>query len=333
MPFGWLFGTITSLRNRLYDKGVLKSYQSGLKTIVVGNLQVGGSGKTPHTAMLFQWLSNYYKVGILSRGYGRKTKGLLVADETSSAETIGDEPFWYHRTLPNASVVVAEERKLGLAYFEKNGTELVLLDDAYQHRAVTCNLNILLSDYKLPYYNDHVMPYGRLREWKTADKRAHIIIITKCPANLKLEKKIEMIQAINPFDYQHVFFTGIKAHKPFVMKGSIDFENNNNGRLIAMSGIANPASFASQCELLNKHVVPYNFSDHFDYTAADIAKLLKTLGQADVVMVTEKDASKLLKPELLKLIPDNKFYVLPVEIYFLFNEEERFKETVKTYLK
>ncbi len=333
MPFGWLYGSITSLRNRLYDKGLLKSYQSELKTIVVGNLQVGGSGKTPHTAMLYQWLSNYYKVGILSRGYGRKTNGLIVADATSNAETIGDEPSWYHRTLSNACVVVAEQRSLGLKYFEKNGTELVLLDDAYQHRAVTCNLNILLSDFKLPYFNDHVMPYGRLREWKTADKRAHIIIITKCPTNIKLEQKIEMIQAINPFDYQHVFFTGIKAHKPFVLKGSADFDSVNNGRLIAMSGIANPASFTAQCELLNKNIVPYSFVDHYDYKAADISKLLKMLGQNDVVMVTEKDASKLLKPALLKLIPDNQFFVLPVEIYFLFNEEERFKATVKSYLK
>jgi tetraacyldisaccharide 4'-kinase len=118
-----------------------------------------------------------------------------------------------------------------------------------------------------------------------------------------------------------------------VLKGTIDFEDNNKGRLIAMSGIANPASFAAQCELLNKQVVSYSFSDHYDYTTADIAKLLKMLGPTDVVMVTEKDASKLLKPALLKLIPDNKFYVLPVEIYFLFNEEERFKETVKPYLK
>lgn len=333
MPFGWLYGTITSLRNRLYDRGVFKSYSSGLKTIVIGNLQVGGSGKTPQTAMLYKWLSNYYKVGILSRGYGRKTKGLIVADEHATAETIGDEPYWYHRTLDKALVVVAEERKLGLEYFEQHGTELVLLDDAFQHRAVTCTLNILLSDYKLPYYNDHVMPYGNLREWKTSDKRAHIIVITKCPAHLRLEEKIEMIQSVNPFDHQYVFFTGIKAHQPILLKGDVEFESVNKGRIIAMSGIANPGSFVAQCELLNKQVVPYSFTDHYSFKIADIEKMNSMIGENDIVMITEKDASKLLKPALLNIIPANKVFVLPVEIYFLFNEEERFKETVKSFLK
>lgn len=333
MPFGWLYGTITSLRNRLYDRGVFKTYKSELKTIVVGNLQVGGSGKTPHTAMLYKWLTKHYMVGILSRGYGRKTKGLLVADAFSTAESIGDEPYWYHSTLADAKVVVAEERKLGLNYFEKEGVDIVLLDDAYQHRAVSCTLNILLSDFKLPYYNDHVLPYGRLREWKTADKRAHIIIITKCPSNLKLEEKIEMIQTINPYDYQQVFFTGIKAQQPFALKGDADFKSVNKGRLFAMSGIANPASFTAQCEMLNHSVVPFSFPDHYAFQVSDIKKLLAMLGENDVVMITEKDATKLQKPSLLNLIPANKVYVLPVDIYFLFNEEERFKETVKAYLR
>ncbi|MDI1234165.1 MAG: tetraacyldisaccharide 4'-kinase [bacterium] len=333
MPFGWLYGTITSFRNRLYDNGIFKTYHSELKTIVIGNLQVGGSGKTPHTAMLYKWLSKYYKVGILSRGYGRKTSGLIAADDHSTAETIGDEPFWYYRTLHDAKVVVAEQRQLGLAYFEKEGMELVLLDDAFQHRAVSCKLNILLSDFALPYYNDHVMPYGRLREWKTSDKRAHIIIFTKCPAQLKLDEKIEMIQLINPYDYQHVFFTGIKSHKPFALKGDINFEEANNGKIIAMSGIANPESFIAQCELLNRQVVPFNFPDHCSFQVSDINNMLAMLGEKDVVMITEKDASKFLKPDLLELIPEDKVFVLPVEIYFLFNEEERFKETVKACLK
>ncbi len=172
MPFGWLYGSIASLRNRLYDRKVFESYESALKTIVIGNLQVGGSGKTPHTALLYNFLKGQYKIGILSRGYGRKTRGLQVADDTSDAGQIGDEPLWYHKTLTGAKVVVAESRKAGLQYLEQQGLNLVLLDDAYQHRAVTCTINLLLTDYHLPYYNDHVMPYGRLREWKTGDKRA-----------------------------------------------------------------------------------------------------------------------------------------------------------------
>lgn len=300
---------------------------------MIGNLQVGGSGKTPHTAMLYKWLKNYYRVGILSRGYGRKTKGLIVADHKSSAKTIGDEPFWYYSTLEDATIVVAEERKIGLQYFENHSTQLVLLDDAYQHRAVTCNLNVLLTDFNLPYYLDHVMPYGRLREWKTEDRRAHIIVVTKCPRDLKLEQKIEIIQEINPYDYQHIFFTGLKAQTPYSLKGDIPFFANTQGQIIAMSGIANPESFTMQCSTLGSKVVSLAFEDHHHYTQADIRRALDMLGAYDKIFITEKDASKLVQPELLKLIPENTVYVLPVEIYFLFNEEERFKEMVKSFLK
>ncbi len=333
LPFSWLYGTISSVRNNLYDRGVFKTYESHLKTIVIGNLQVGGSGKTPHTAFLYNLFKEQFKIGVLSRGYGRKTKGLIAADDTVSADIIGDEPYWYYKTLKDAKVVVSENRKTGLQYLEKQNVNLVLLDDAYQHRAVTCNVNILLTDYQLPYYQDFVLPYGRLREWKTGDKRAHFIIVTKCPENMNLEQKIEMIQKINPYDHQHVFFTGMKVLKPFPFKGQQSFENLNNGKIIAMSGIANPNNFLLSCSQFNRMITPLSFNDHHSYVKKDIRQMLSLLDENDTVLITEKDATKLVKPGLLKMIPEDKLFVLPVLPYFLFKEEEKFKNSVRIYLK
>lgn len=333
MPFGWLYGTIASVRNRLYDRGVLPSYQSGLKSIVIGNLQLGGSGKTPHTAFIYDLLKDKYKIAILSRGYGRKTKGLVVADEHASAESIGDESYWYFRNFKDALIVVSESRKKGLQYLEKQNIDLVLLDDAYQHRAVSCTLNIMLTDYKLPYYKDHVVPYGRLREWKTGDDRAHIIIVTKCPQSMSLEEKVTMIQNINPYDYQQVFFTNIKASEPYAIKGQARFESYRGEKIVAMSGIANPANFIATCSGFGKQIIPLSFNDHHDYTVKDIQKMLNLMDDNTAVLVTEKDAVKLVKPELFALLPKNKIFALPIRPDFLFNETEKFNRLIRQYLK
>src|SRR5690606_27488088 len=164
LPFALIYQVLTDLRNLLYDKGVLKSEKFKIKSICIGNLQVGGSGKTPMTAWLFQYLNPKVKTSILSRGYGRKTKGLIAASPQSNASEIGDEPYWYYSELQVENVVVSEKRSLGLQYLQDKNLDLVLLDDAFQHRSVACNLHIMLSDFSSPFFKDLLLPAGRLRE-------------------------------------------------------------------------------------------------------------------------------------------------------------------------
>lgn len=333
MPPAWLYGMITGLRNRLYDNGFFESYRSPLKTIVIGNLQVGGAGKTPHTAMLYKWLSSKYKTAVLLRGYGRKSKGLKEVTATSYVSEVGDEASWYFEQLKDVTVVVAEERATGLKYLEKKGTQLVLLDDAYQHRAVTCNVKLLLTEFSKPYYNDHVMPWGRLREWKTGDKRADIIIVTKCPQGLTLEEKIEMINEINPFDYQQVFFTALKPGLPYSLKGATPFDGQRFRKVLAVSGIANPDQFSESCLAFGNVIETLAYNDHHDYTVEDINKMIAMAGVESIILTTEKDAVKLKQQQLFSKLPENKIYVVPVMPVFLFNEENKFKEALQRILK
>jgi len=332
LPLSWLFGFITYLRNLMYDRGILASYHSKLKTIVVGNLQVGGAGKTPQTAYLYDCLSAEYKTAILSRGYGRKTSGLIEADENSTAESIGDEPLWYKRVLKQVRVVVSENRKNGLMYLEKTDTELVLLDDAFQHRAITGKINLLLTDYNTPYYRDYPLPYGRLREYRTGDKRADMIIVSKCPENLSLQKKVDIIQSVNPYDHQHVFFTSVHPGKPYVLKGDKDFGDIRYNQLIVLSGIANPDSLMSLCAQFNRELLPMHFKDHHKYTVQDIKKLLTMIAPDTLVITTEKDAVKLGDKNFLEILPENKVFVLPIKTHFLFQEDKRFKDCIKELL-
>jgi tetraacyldisaccharide 4'-kinase len=330
LPFSWLYGLLTSLRNGLYDRGVFKSYHSSLKTIVIGNLQVGGSGKTPMTAWLYDVFHNHYKVAILSRGYGRRSKGLLEADSSSTASSIGDEPLWYYQNLKDAKVVVAEKRQLGLLYLEQTNTQLVLLDDAFQHRAITADVYLMLSEYSNPYFKDYPMPYGRLREYRHGDKRADCIIMTKCPANLSLQDKVSTIQTINPSDKQAVFFTGLKADLPQCINGNVVFDAANFDTIIALSGIASPDSFVAFCQSLGKPVDAHTFKDHHHYTINDIKDILSKITARTAIICTEKDAVKLSEPDLLTLFPSNQLFSLPVRPYFLFDEEEKFRKFLKS---
>jgi len=330
LPFSWLYGLLTSLRNGLYERGIISSYRSSLKTIVIGNLQVGGSGKTPMTAWLYDVFQSHYKVGILSRGYGRRTKGLLEANASSTASSIGDEPLWYYQHLKNARVVVAEKRQQGLLYLEQTDTQLVLLDDAFQHRAITADVYLMLSEYSKPYFKDYPMPFGRLREYRSGDKRADCVIMTKCPADLSLEDKVSTIQAINPAEKQAVFFTGLKAGVPQCINGDAGFDIENFDSVIALSGIASPDSFIAFCQSFGKRVYVHTFKDHHHYTADDIRNVLIQADARTAIICTEKDAVKLSEPGLLSLFPSNTIFSLPVRPYFLFEEEEKFRKFLKS---
>ncbi len=292
-PFGVLYGIITAIRNLLFDWGIKKTYEIPVKSICVGNLSVGGTGKTPHVAYLAELLKAGNKVHILSRGYGRKTRGFILLDENSTSETVGDEPLFYYKNFPEIKVAVCESRKEGiekLLAIEK--PDVILLDDAFQHRAVKAGLNIILTDYNHPYYSDLMLPAGNLREWKSGRKRADVVIVTKCPGNVDETQKAEMRRRLR-FPADQIFFSQIEygALLPF-HTGS----NPAVKKVLLVTGIANPLPLEKY--LQEKFDVELmKFPDHHAFSLEDIQKIHKKFdtfaSENKAIVTTEKDFMRL----------------------------------------
>ncbi|MES2731958.1 MAG: tetraacyldisaccharide 4'-kinase [Bacteroidota bacterium] len=348
LPFTFLYSLITDLRNYLYDKAYLKSIRFEIFTINVGNLTVGGTGKTPHVEYLIRLLKNDYCVATLSRGYGRQTKGFILADEQANAAAIGDEPMQFHQRFgKQISVVVGEERTLAIPQllFEKPQTNVILLDDAYQHRSVQPHLNLLLTDFHRLFTHDWPFPSGRLRERRKGAKRADIVVVSKCPTDLseasrkEIEKEIRLYtQAGTP-----IFFSGIRYGEPapFIP----DQAAMGDSGLVLVSGIANPAplvKYVSERYQLFNHC---QFGDHHNYTERDIKKIRemcepfagekKIPGKLNAIslLTTEKDYVKLRALPLATWAPGMNFFYLPMEIYFLANEGTNFDTVVRQSMK
>jgi tetraacyldisaccharide 4'-kinase len=327
-PIAVLFWMITSVRNVLYDLKVFKSYHSKIPTIIVGNLQVGGTGKSPLVKMLFQYFSETKKVGILSRGYGRKTKGLVIADENATAQNIGDEPLMYFQNLKNAKVVVSESRENGLKYFESQDIDLVVLDDAFQHRNIQADVYVVLTDFNSPYYNDFLMPSGRLRESMSGLKRADIVIVTKCPESFNQKEANEMFEQLQFKNRSCVFFTSLQYETLEPLFGESKFKVEDFKQIIAISGIANSSTFIKHLETFGLPVQSINKSDHHDYQTNELSQIAKEMESEDVIITTEKDAVKLRTNEFKKILPSDRVFVLPVKPHFLFNKESDFYKIV-----
>jgi tetraacyldisaccharide 4'-kinase len=299
-PFALLYGAVVAIRNAFYDKGIFSSYIIPKKSIVVGNLSAGGTGKTP----LVDYILDHFKslntpTSVLSRGYGRATKGVLIADSNSTSAQIGDEPLLYQNHHgENVYVVVAEKRQLGvekiLSEYPEN--ELIVLDDAFQHRAVTAGLNILVTQFNDLYCDDHVLPAGNLREFKTGAKRADILIISKCPQNLDDAAKKSIVKRIN-FPGKHIFFSSIEYGElvPFDPEAKTEVKN-----ILLVTGIGNPSPLIDQLSRFSK-VEHLAFKDHHDFTASDIElihdKFGKFASDEKIIVTTEKDFMRLKKFE------------------------------------
>lgn len=292
-PFGFLYGIVTAMRNLLYDWGIKKTYVIPVKSICVGNLSVGGTGKTPHVAYLAALLQDEYKVQILSRGYGRKTRGFILLNEHSTSETVGDEPLFYYRNFPNVTVAVCESRKEGIEkLLQIAKPDVILLDDAFQHRAVKAGFNILLTDYSHPYYSDWMLPAGNLREWTFGKKRADVVVVTKCPENIDEKVKLQMQQKLG-FDNSSVYFSGIRygALLPFHASAETNFSN-----ILLVTGIANPAPLEKHLQT-RFQVELMRFPDHHAFTLEDIQKVHKKFdtfaSENKAIVTTEKDFMRL----------------------------------------
>jgi tetraacyldisaccharide 4'-kinase len=317
-PLTIIYDLATRLRNYLFDIGHKPSFRFGTVVISVGNLNVGGSGKTPMVEYLVRLLGADYSVAILSRGYGRRTKGFRLATDHDNAGTLGDEPFQYFLKFgKQVAVCVGEERALAIPTIlnELPSTQIILLDDAFQHRTVVPQFSILLTEFSKPFYNDFVLPFGRLREARSGARRADAIIVTKCDNSIRQEEikgKINLYAKGKP-----VFFSR------FVYKEAVPFLQGNviGKRVILVSGIANATlleAFVSTHFHLLKH---FKFSDHHTHSGADIAKVHAFAHEhgADSIITTEKDMVKLISPGMLSDLQKRNWFYLPVETSFVNN--------------
>ncbi|CAG5073062.1 Tetraacyldisaccharide 4'-kinase [Dyadobacter sp. CECT 9623] len=316
-PFSRVYGWVTDLRNQLYDRGSFSSRKASQIVVSIGNITVGGTGKTPVTEYLANLLSARNPIAILSRGYGRKTKGFLLADDNSTAETIGDEPLQFYNKFKNkpVTVVVSEDRAVGAARLAEIRPEarIILLDDAFQHRAIRRDINILLSDFNRPFYKDLPFPAGRLRENRNGAKRADAVIVTKCPHEPDALIRKQITEQINKYTSENVpvFFSKTDYAEPLTYAGSpVKLKN-----VKIAAGIADPRPFIRYVDT-HFHVLDQMlFPDHYNYKATDVEELIKYLKNGTFVLTTEKDMVK-LKPLVAQSGHIDRFAYIPVTVHF-----------------
>lgn len=314
----------------MYDVQLLKSTKFSTPTIVVGNLSVGGTGKTPQIEYLIRLLQNNYKVAVLSRGYKRKTKGFLIAKEGETSESIGDEPFQYYQKFPSIIVSVDGNRTRGIQQLEQldNPPDIILLDDAFQHRKVIGGLNILLTTYNDLYIDDCMLPTGNLREHKSGAKRASIIIVTKCPSELSKKKQGVIANKLELKSNQILFFTSISYDMELKGTSKIDLLKLKNEELLLVTGIANPiplTTFLKSKGIQFKHL---KFPDHYHFKKQDISainKEAKLLINKKIVLTTEKDYVRIFAK-----LPN--LWYMPIETKFVDHKED-FDNLIKKYVE
>jgi len=326
----------------LYSAKVFKSVKFKLPVISIGNITVGGTGKTPHTEYLIRLLKNDYNLAFLSRGYKRKSDGFILADDNASARIIGDEPFQVKRKFSDISVAVGKDRVKGIKMLIEKvpGTEIIVLDDAFQHRKVSPGLNILLIDYNKPINSDYLLPYGYLREPASQKKRADIIIVTKIPENITDKDKELFINAIGLNSNQFVYFTSIIYGQPLPVFDQIEKESfinfvDANLSILLISGIANPKPMITKLSQRYKSVITITYPDHYSYCQNDITDIIRQYnlipGTNKVIITTEKDAVRLLPFNSLENIPEAWYYI-PIEVRFNSDETVLFNNQIFNYV-
>ncbi len=338
-PLSLLYGIGVSIRNGLYSQGLLKGVEFNLPVISVGNLSVGGAGKTPHIEYLIRLLKDYVEVATLSRGYQRKTKGYLEVQAQMNAEQVGDEPLQFKRKYPDILVTVCESRSFAIPQMLMNHPDIqaVLLDDAFQHRSVKPGLNILLTQYSLPFTRDYLLPSGRLREWRSAYERADVIIVSKCPPQMSAEERQRLKEEIQPHPHQQLFFSYYSYGKPyFIFNPRYRLEWNKDMDMLLICAIANTDYLLSYLNEQANSVRILEYEDHHYFTKYDVGHLKADFDRLEsekkVILTTEKDAMRL---ELHRqYLLDNKMpiFAIPVEVKFHFGEGEEFDKAVRQFL-
>lgn len=343
VPLSWLYGLVVRFRNYLFDAGVLKRRTFCIPVIGVGNITVGGTGKTPHVEYLVRLLSPFMKVAVLSRGYKRKSKGYILADATTSMRDIGDEPYQIHKKFPDIHVAVDANRCEGIERLtgdeRSKDTSVILLDDAFQHRYVKPGINILLVDYNRPISTDRLLPAGRLREPVEGKERADIVIVTKCPRNLKPMEFRVMSKMLSLRPYQKLYYTTLEYEPLYPLYGgdkiALDALTPETNVLL-LTGIASPRQMELALQPCCASITPLTFSDHHQFKPCDIEKLntlFASLPEPRMVVTTEKDSARLVDVNGLSDEVRNNTYVLPVKVDFLQNGAEAFNKQILSYIK
>lgn len=337
LPLSWLYQLILRGRNWLYDTNLLAASTFDIPVIALGNLAFGGTGKTPHTEYLIELLSKNNRVGVLSRGYGRRSSGYFFVNQNPNALLVGDEPLQIHLNYPQAAVGVCENRVLGIPHllYDAPETNLVLLDDAFQHRPLKAGRYILLTDFNRLYSNDFLFPAGYLREYRAAVKRAHAIIVTKCPADLSISDANEIKEKLGLKPQQKLFFSTLTYGQPLHIIENTPAAEEFEG-VVAFAGIANPIPFEKEIRARYKEVGKRWFADHHvikENEFKDLSERLALLkAEKKAFITTAKDRSKLLSQPLPAYFEALPIYYLPIKVKLLFNEEEELLEWLNEYI-
>jgi len=326
-PFSLIYGLVIAIRNYLYDWGILKSQKFDLPVIVVGNLAVGGTGKSPLTEYLIRLLKDSYKIATLSRGYGRKTKGFIYVEKTDSADRVGDEPLQFKNNYPEITVAVCEDRVTGVEKL-KNSNEVILLDDAFQHRALIPGFSILLLDYANLFKPRLLLPAGNFRDSFVQRKRADIIIVSKSPSTLSEEKRREALRKVKALTNQQVLFSSLSYGIPYCASDNLENYGNlekgrdlkQDGCILLVTGIANPKPLLNYLQEKWNTVKILSYADHHHYTRKDIETIIRTFkaikSDRKYFLTTEKDFQRLkiyLKDPVFAELP---IWIIPVEVSF-----------------
>lgn len=321
-PISWIYGAGVWLRNLLYDDRILRSSTVAVPTICVGNLAVGGTGKTPMTEYLLRLLEKDYKVAVLSRGYGRKTRGFRLAGPTDTAQTIGDEPMQIHTKFPDVPVAVCANRVEGIKHLQQRCPDIqcVILDDAYQHRRIRCGFYVLLTPYDRLYVNDHLLPWGRLRDLPSQSIRANVVVVTKCPSSMQpIERRI-VSNALSLATYQQLCYSSIRYDEVAVAR-----------RTLLITGVADPAPLVEYVEGRCRNTEVLVFGDHHAFTVRDVQQILDKAAHFEQVLTTEKDYMRMLQTPLVEELGD-KLKVVGMQTD-LGADKEAFDRAVLLYVR
>ncbi|KLT66066.1 tetraacyldisaccharide 4'-kinase [Pedobacter sp. BMA] len=338
LPFSLIYGLAITLRKKLYDWGLMRSVKFDLPVICVGNLAVGGSGKTPTTEYLVRLLASY-KIAILSRGYGRTTKGFVLADHNATALTIGDEPLQYYQKFDNVTVAVCEDRVAGIERLKENH-DLVILDDAFQHRAVRAGLNILLFEFRKLGTLQFLLPAGNLRDVFSSRKRADVLLVTKSPVPLLHVAQQASINELQPNNTQKVLHSYLKyadLQHLYNEEESLPLDTIKDYEIFLLTGIANPAPLIEELQKYSETIHHEEFPDHYAFKSEDIKRFKKAfesgIKKEKIIITTEKDSKRLKAAGFKDLLVNLPVYFLPIEVELFEEDKITFDELILNYVK
>lgn len=343
LPLSWLYGVGSDFRNMLFNTGILSSKSYSIPIINVGNITAGGTGKTPHIEYLIRLLSERYRVAVLSRGYKRRSRGYVLAQPDTPMEMIGDEPWQIKEKFPQAYVAVDTNRRHGIERLmtdqKTRDVQVILLDDAYQHRYVTPGINILLIDYHRMITEDRLLPAGRLRERVSSKIRANMVIVTKCPRNLTPIGYRVVQQSLHLKPYQSLFFSTFKYGnlRKLFTKGEMPLEQirKDSMHVLLVTGIGNPQQMEQDMRKFAQYVTPLSYSDHHYFTPQNVEEINNAalkMPKPMIVVTTEKDAPRLKNMQGFNEVVRDNLYVFPIEIEILKEKETTLNEQIINYV-